>query len=153
MPHGAAKSKSKLAPGEHEPIDFLATGFKVTTNCAFSVKILENFKLRSDHLASGQPASWTAHQTNGWPAITRNMDSCTDACLCSLRPDVLCRLLGFGQQSRGGSCILHAPSHMMGQALRWAVSHTCSFPEQVQAPGTRSDLMHDGQRSRRTKRG
>ena len=33
--------------------DFLATGFKVTTNCAFSVKILENFKLRSDHLLSG----------------------------------------------------------------------------------------------------
>ena len=47
------KSKTKKAPGEHEPIDFLATGFKVTTNCAFSVKILENFKLRSDHLASG----------------------------------------------------------------------------------------------------
>jgi len=55
MPHGTTKSKtgtSKAAPGTHEPIDFLATGFKVTTNCAFSVKILENFKLRSDHLLS-----------------------------------------------------------------------------------------------------
>jgi len=51
------KSKTKKAPGEHEPIDFLATGFKVTTNCAFSVKILENYKLRSDHLASGACAA------------------------------------------------------------------------------------------------
>lgn len=59
MPQGAAKSKSKPAPGEHEPIDFLATGFKVTTNCAFSVKILENFKLRSDHLASGETLTKT----------------------------------------------------------------------------------------------
>ena len=59
MPHGTGTAKSKTggstkgAPGAHEPIDFLATGFKVTTNCAFSVKILENFKLRSDHLQSG----------------------------------------------------------------------------------------------------
>jgi hypothetical protein len=35
-------------------IDFLATGFKVTTNCAFSVKIMENFKINSDHLLSGE---------------------------------------------------------------------------------------------------
>ena len=53
-PHGSAKSSTGgTKPGEHEPVDFLATGFKVKTNCAFSVKILENFKLRSDHLASG----------------------------------------------------------------------------------------------------
>ena len=54
MPHGSAKSSTGgTKPGEREPIDFLATGFKVTTNCAFSVKILENFKLRSDKLAGG----------------------------------------------------------------------------------------------------
>jgi len=47
------KSKTKKTPGEHGPIDFLDTGCKVTTICAFSVKILENYKLRSDHLASG----------------------------------------------------------------------------------------------------
>ena len=57
MSHGAknstGNSKKSNKPGEHEPIDFLATGFQVTTNCAASVRILENFKLRSDHLLSG----------------------------------------------------------------------------------------------------
>mmetsp|Transcript_8371 Transcript_8371/g.20814 ORF Transcript_8371/g.20814 Transcript_8371/m.20814 type:complete len:147 (+) Transcript_8371:100-540(+) len=43
-------SHKKKAPGQS--IDFLATGFKVTTNCAFSVKIMENFKIKSDHLLS-----------------------------------------------------------------------------------------------------
>jgi len=55
--HGTTKSKTGVgdskAAGQHEAIDFLATGFKVTTNCAFSVKILENFELRSNHLMSG----------------------------------------------------------------------------------------------------
>mmetsp|Transcript_886 Transcript_886/g.2169 ORF Transcript_886/g.2169 Transcript_886/m.2169 type:complete len:150 (+) Transcript_886:151-600(+) len=40
--------KKKHVKGD--PIDFLATGFQVTTNCAFSVKIMENFKLKSDQL-------------------------------------------------------------------------------------------------------
>jgi hypothetical protein len=56
MSHGHGTTKSKTGDskaGQHEPIDFLATGFKVTTNCAFSVKILENFELRSNHLMSG----------------------------------------------------------------------------------------------------
>mmetsp|Transcript_38331 Transcript_38331/g.74883 ORF Transcript_38331/g.74883 Transcript_38331/m.74883 type:complete len:150 (-) Transcript_38331:418-867(-) len=48
MSHGA--SASKKPPGKG--IDFLATGFKVTTNCAFSVKIMENFKISSDQLLS-----------------------------------------------------------------------------------------------------
>ncbi len=56
MSHGHGTTKSKTGDskaGQHEPIDFLATGFKVTTNCAFSVKILENFELRSNHLMTG----------------------------------------------------------------------------------------------------
>lgn len=52
MSHGG--DKSKKTPGKG--IDFLATGFKVTTNCAFSVKIMENFKIQSDHLLSGTGA-------------------------------------------------------------------------------------------------
>ena len=58
MSHGAKKTgDKKLKPGEHEPIDFLATGFQVTTNCAFSVRIMEGFKLKSDKLASGADPS------------------------------------------------------------------------------------------------
>eukprot|EP00286_Rhodomonas_abbreviata_P028834 CAMPEP_0181312270 /NCGR_PEP_ID=MMETSP1101-20121128/13605_1 /TAXON_ID=46948 /ORGANISM="Rhodomonas abbreviata, Strain Caron Lab Isolate" /LENGTH=148 /DNA_ID=CAMNT_0023419105 /DNA_START=20 /DNA_END=466 /DNA_ORIENTATION=- len=45
-------AKSKGAKKGDAPIDFLQTSFQVTTNCAFSVKIMENFKLRSDHLLS-----------------------------------------------------------------------------------------------------
>eukprot|EP00293_Proteomonas_sulcata_P005986 CAMPEP_0184330046 /NCGR_PEP_ID=MMETSP1049-20130417/144473_1 /TAXON_ID=77928 /ORGANISM="Proteomonas sulcata, Strain CCMP704" /LENGTH=134 /DNA_ID=CAMNT_0026652451 /DNA_START=139 /DNA_END=540 /DNA_ORIENTATION=- len=40
----------KTAKDKDGGIDFLATGFQVSTNCAFSVKIMENFKIRSDHL-------------------------------------------------------------------------------------------------------
>jgi len=31
----------------------LPAWWQVTTNCAFSVKIMENFKLKSDHLLTG----------------------------------------------------------------------------------------------------
>ena len=76
MSHGAKKTgDKKLKPGEHEPIDFLATGFQVTTNCAFSVRIMEGFKLKSDKLASG--ADPTAQ-----PQLLRHV-SCAAGCVCT----------------------------------------------------------------------
>lgn len=50
---GGGGGGGDLTKGKGKGIDFLATGFKVTTNCAFSVKIMENFKINSDHLLSG----------------------------------------------------------------------------------------------------
>mmetsp|Transcript_8673 Transcript_8673/g.20469 ORF Transcript_8673/g.20469 Transcript_8673/m.20469 type:complete len:157 (-) Transcript_8673:184-654(-) len=47
---GMSTGKSKAVMKSDGGIDFFATGFQVTTNCAFSVKIMENFKLRSDAL-------------------------------------------------------------------------------------------------------
>jgi hypothetical protein len=82
-PHGSAKSSTGgTKPGEHEPVDFLATGFKVKTNCAFSVKILENFKLRSDHLASG---SAPAPPRLARPSPLRILLSCRGRSPCVLR--------------------------------------------------------------------
>jgi hypothetical protein len=48
------KNKMTDKKKAEKPIDFFETGFKVTTNSAFSVKIMENFKIRSDHLLSGE---------------------------------------------------------------------------------------------------
>eukprot|EP00960_Hanusia_phi_P020861 614767-Hanusia_phi.AAC.1 len=45
--------------GGHERIDFLAKSHELKTNCAFSVKIMENFKIRSDHLLGGAPTEMT----------------------------------------------------------------------------------------------
>lgn len=62
MSHGASKSHGGGVTKKGKGIDFLATGFKVTTNCAFSVKIMENFKISSDHLLSGMCTTAVTHQ-------------------------------------------------------------------------------------------